>query len=81
VFAAHAQISDKSLDLTSVPRRYSEYDEMSQLPSGEPGMIANYQLLACCGYSIIWAAGEYCHAIRGDRDATFRWNGDHWVEL
>lgn len=44
-------------------------------------MIANYQALADWGYSIIWAAGEYCQANREERDVTFRWNGERWIEL
>jgi hypothetical protein len=44
-------------------------------------MSANYQALANWGYSIIWTAGEYCQAIRDERDVTFRWNGERWMEL
>ena len=44
-------------------------------------MNANYHVLALWGYSIIWASGAYCQAVRGERDATFRWNGESWVEL
>ena len=44
-------------------------------------MSANYQSLANWGYSIIWAAGEYCQAHREERDITFRWNGERWIEL
>jgi hypothetical protein len=44
-------------------------------------MIANYQALADWGYSIIWAAGEYCQANREERDVTFRWNGERWIEM
>jgi len=70
-----------AIDFPLAPRRYSNGVEMSQRHNGETAMNAHYQLLAGWGYSIIWASGDYCQAIRGDRDTTFRWNGEQWVEL
>jgi len=69
------------MDSSQAPRRYSIGVEMSQQHNGETSMTAHYQLLASWGYSIIWASGDYCQAIRGERDVTFRWNGERWVEL
>lgn len=69
------------MDDGPAPRRYSNGVELSQRHNGEPTMSANYHVLANWGYSIIWASGEYCQAIRDDRDATFQWNGERWVEL
>lgn len=62
-------------------RRYSNGGDLTQGRNGESSMIANYQALADWGYSIIWAAGEYCQANREERDVTFRWNGERWIEL
>jgi hypothetical protein len=54
---------------------------MPQPQLRESTMSANYQSLTNWGYSIIWASGEYCQAARDERDVTFRWNGEQWVEL
>ena len=69
------------VDGSSAPRRYSDGGELPQGRSGESSRSANYQSLANWGYSIIWAAGEYCQAHREERDVTFRWNGERWIEL
>jgi hypothetical protein len=69
------------MDRTAPPRRYCDSVELSQGRNGVTMMSVNYQSLATCGYAIIWTSGEYCQAVRDDRDVTFRWNGEQWVEL
>ena len=69
------------MDRSLAPRRYSPGGEMPQPQHGGSTMSANYQSLTNWGYSIIWASGEYCQAARDERDVTFRWNGEQWVEL
>jgi len=69
------------MDSPRPSQRYSDGDELSQCRNGETAMNANYHVLANWGYSIIWTAGEYCQAIRDERDVTLRWNGERWMEL
>jgi hypothetical protein len=75
------ETSPSAMDTPAPWRRYSDGVELSQCRNGETSMSANYQALANWGYSIIWTAGEYCQAIRDERDVTFRWNGERWMEL
>jgi hypothetical protein len=75
------ETSQCGMDSPATSRRYSDSVELSQCRNGETAMSANYQALANWGYSIIWTAGEYCQAIRDERDVTFRWNGERWMEL
>jgi hypothetical protein len=69
------------MDSQGRSRRYSDSVELSQGRNGESAMSANYQALTVWGYSIIWTSGEYCQANRDERDVTFRWNGERWLEL
>lgn len=75
------ETSQRAMDSHASSRRYSDSVELSQGRYGESAMSANYQALAVWGYSIIWTSGEYCQANRDERDVTFRWNGERWVEL
>ena len=75
------ETSQRGMDSGHAPRRYSAGVDLSQRQNGEREMTMNYQTLASSGYSIIWTSGDYCQAIRGDRDVTFRWNGERWIEL
>jgi hypothetical protein len=75
------ETSQRGMDSPPASRRYSNRIELSQRQNGERALSANYRDLAVWGYSIIWASGEYCQAIRDERDVTFKWNGERWVEL
>ena len=37
--------------------------------------------LADIGYQIVSLSGDYCCAIRGDREVMLKWDGESWIVL